>query len=326
MANPSITSVKGVRVGQASSRENLTGTTVVLFDHPALTVVDVRGGWPGTFDTDSLRTGMTFLSKHAVFLTGGDVFGLNAAAGIQRYLLGHGASDHLPSDLPGVVGANIYDLEFGKKLDRVDYAGLGHAACMNASRKPVRQGNFGAGTGATVGKLLGMEHAMKGGVGSSVAEVSGKFRIGAVVVVNAVGNVFDRQGVTVAGTRKGGRARGFVELEDMAEDLARSGLKEKPSPRATTIGVVATDLDLSHGELTRIATMAHDGIARCVRPAHGATDGDALFCSSTARVQTPRLGLEQITLMGELAAIQVQKSILSGVFHARSLAGIPSSG
>lgn len=326
MANTTITAVKGVRVGHAASAANLTGATVVLFDRPSSTAVDVRGGWPGTVDTDSVGAGKTFYAKHAVFLTGGDVFGLKCAFGVQRFLLEHGiASSSEPARLPGVVGANIYDLEFGRRLDRVDYERLGYAACRSASKKTVQQGNFGAGFGATVGKLRGMEHAMKGGVGSSVTEVGGAFRVGALVVTNAVGNILDQKGMTIAGTRKGKDRNDFAEMEEVAREYVSGRGLSKRTPRATTIGVVVTDLEVSHESLLRIAEMAHDGIARSVRPAHGATDGDTLFCVSTAERIMARQDPDLMTLVGHMAATQVQSAVMNAVLRARPLAGIPSA-
>lgn len=309
------------------SRENYTGSTVIIFERPAVTAIDVRGGWPGTMDTDSLAPGKTFFRKHAVFLTGGDVFGLKCAFGVQRFLLEEGiASSHEPSGLPAVVGANIYDLEFGKALERVDYEKLGYDASRSASSAPVRQGNVGAGMGATVGKLRGVGRAMKGGLGSSAAEVGGLFTVGALVVSNAVGNVFDMRGITIAGTRKGKAKGGFVEMEEMADELIQPGPLGRMSGRATTIGVVATDLALSHEEALRVAEMAHDGIGRSVRPAHGATDGDTLFLVSTGTMRPPGLTPDMITLVGHTAATQVQTAVLNGVLSAKPLAGVPALG
>lgn len=327
MQNHTVTAIEGIRVGHAVSAENLTGCTVLLVEPPSITAADARGGWPGTFDTDSLSVGKTFYRKQAVFLTGGDVFGLNCAFGVQRFLLEKGfASVKEPSELPGVVGANIYDLEFGKDLSKVDYEKLGYQACLNASSSPVLEGNQGAGLGATVGKLVGIERSMKGGVGSSAALVAGRFSVGVVLVVNAVGNVFDGRGVTIAGTRKRGKQRGFLEMQDLATEIIPASHAPKASSRATTVGVVVTNLELSHEEAIKVVEMAHDGLARCIRPVHTATDGDTLFCVSTGRVRIQRSSPDLISLVGHTASVQVEQSVRRGVLKAKPLAGVPAAG
>lgn len=327
MVNSSITAVLGVRVGHAVRVRNLTGTTVLLVDKQAVTAVDARGGWPGTLDTDSVGPGKTFYRKHAIFLTGGDVFGLKCAFGIQRFLLERGVASKIePGSLPGVVGANIYDLEFGKSLDMVDYEMLGYEACRNATAKPVQQGNFGAGLGATVGKLRGIRDAMKGGVGSSVSSSGGRFRVGALAVVNSVGNVFGSDGTTIAGTRSRTTKGKFVEMEEIGDEFMSGQATGRRSARATTIAVVATDLELSHEETLKVAEMAHDGVARSIRPVHGATDGDTIFCVSTAERRIVRSNPDLITLVGHLAAIQMQKAVVNAILKAKPLGGVPAAG
>jgi L-aminopeptidase/D-esterase-like protein len=325
MENQTITAIDGISVGQSVSEKNLTGCTVLLLASPAVTAVDARGGWPGTMDTDSVGAAKTFYKKHAVFLTGGDVFGLKCAFGIQRFLLDRGlASKSEPGGLPGIVGANIYDLEFGNALDKVDYEKLGYDACVKASRSPVAEGNQGAGLGATVGKLRGIKYAMKGGIGSTSVRVAGRFTVGALVVTNAVGNVFGTDGGTIAGTRKGKRRDEFVEIEDISSSYVALR-KKRPTPRATTIGVVATDLDLSHEETIKVAEMANDGLARCIRPVHTATDGDVIFCVSTGKVSLGELSPDLLSLVGHTAATEVQRSVESAVRSTRGLAGIPAA-
>ncbi len=324
MRNATITSVEGVRVGHAADRKNFTGCTVVLFDKASVTAVEARGGWPGTMDTDSVGVGKTFVNKHAVFLTGGDVFGLKCAFGIQRYLMEkHLASASEPFRLPAIVGANIYDLEFGRAVEKVDYEALGYEASKNASKKQAAEGNVGAGLGATVGKLKGKGSFMKGGVGSA-STTFGRFTVGAIVVVNAVGNVYGSNGKTIAGTRRTG-GTGFVEMDELAEDYASTAGGKRRTSRATTIGVVATDLELSHEEAIKVVEMAHDGLARCIRPVHAATDGDTLFCVSTGVVRRGKASPDLITLVGHTAASMVQKSVLNGVLKARTLGGVPSA-
>lgn len=323
--NETITAIKGISVGHAEIRSKRTGCTILIFDHPAVTAVEARGGWPGTFDTDSIGPGKTFYKKHAIFLTGGDVFGLQCSAGIQKYLVEKGAaSDRKAGFLPGVVGANIYDLNFGEDISRIAYSTLGYNACKQASARPVKQGNFGAGLGATVGKLRGMRFAMKGGVGSSVASLPFGIKVGALVVTNALGNVFERD-LTIAGTRKSVQNQecSFVELEEITKDYVDTIEQQNPNKsKATTIGIIVTDLKLSHEETLKVAEMSHDGLARCIRPAHATTDGDTLFCASTEEKHV-RMTSNLLDLVGHVAALQVQRSVISAVKNAQSLFGIP---
>jgi L-aminopeptidase/D-esterase-like protein len=324
--NNTITAIHGIKVGHAADPKSITGCTVLLFKNPVVTSVEARGGWPGTFDTDSVASGKTFYRKHAIFLTGGDVFGLACAKGIQRYLIERGiASKDKPGQLPAVVGANIYDVDFGHNVADTDYSKLGYEACHNASRRPVNQGNHGAGIGATVGKLKGIKYATKGGVGSSVTRILFGVQVGALVVTNSLGNVFDESGRTIAGTRKDVDSRVYVEIEDLMEEYVKT-MSTYSKAKATTIGVVATNLQLSHEHLLKVTEMAHDGFPRCIRPAHATIDGDTLFSVSTAYRRTDNISHALIDLVGHVAAMQVTKAILNAVRNATALNGIPSIG
>src|SRR5439155_1326764 len=170
-SNRTLTAIRGVRVGHAQDRRRRTGTTVVLLDPPAMAFADARGGWPGTYDTAASDLGKTFIDRHALLLTGGDVYGFDAVGGIRRFLLEKKlASPTGGGKMPGIMGTNIYDLGFADALG-LDYTSLGYAACANASTKPVPQGNVGAGMGATVGPFFGIKGGTKGGLGSSAARV-----------------------------------------------------------------------------------------------------------------------------------------------------------
>jgi L-aminopeptidase/D-esterase-like protein len=323
--NQTLTMIEGVKVGHSQLYANRTGCTVVLFDHPVVTAVEVRGGWPGTFDTESIAFSKTFYHKNAIFLTGGDVFGLNSASGIQKFLIIKKlASDIEPGSLPGVVGANIYDLDFGKNVSGVNFAKLGYKACINASSNPVREGNYGAGLGATVGKLKGIRYATKGGVGSVVTEIpSLGIKIGAIVVTNSLGNVFEsRSGTVIAGTRTDEQgAKEFFEIEDLIPlYLVKNRLLRS---RATTIGVVVTDLELSHEECLKVAEMAHDGLARSIRPSHATTDGDTIFCASTGRKKR-KMSHELLDVIGHYSSVEIASSVISAVRHAKKLNNVPA--
>src|SRR5437762_2655240 len=246
-ANRTLTAIRGVRVGHAQDRRRRTGTTVVLLDPPAMAFADARGGWPGTYDTAASDLGKTFIDRHALLLTGGDVYGFDAVAGIRRFLLEKKlASPTGGGKMPGIMGTNIYDLGFADALG-LDYTSLGYAACANASTKPVPQGNVGAGMGATVGPFFGIKGGTKGGLGSSAAKV-GPWTVGAVVVTNCVGNVYDPfRNRTIGGTRDK-RGHGFLEMDDVLGDY----VKHSTARFGTTIGTVGTDAPLDHEQLARL--------------------------------------------------------------------------
>ncbi len=315
--NVTITVVPAVRVGHAQNEQARTGCTVILFEPEADVACEARGGWPGTYDTHSIDVTKSFVKKHAVFLTGGDVFGFDTAIGIRRYLLERNlASTTGAGKLPGIVGANIYDIEFATVQD-ARYSDLGYSACVNASTGPVEEGNVGAGIGATVGKLNGMKFASKGGCGSFAMQLPNNIIVGALVVTNAVGNIYDPQnGKTIAGVRKPGG--GFQEFEEIMIDY----LKDM-SPHNTTIGIVATNVDLSHEQLIKVAQMAHDGLAMSIRPVHMSTDGDTIFAASTARVTGMR-ERERITdIIGYAGARCVATAVVRSTKAARTLSNIP---
>jgi L-aminopeptidase/D-esterase-like protein len=306
-----ITRVGGLAVGNAHSDDARTGVTVVLFDSPCPVAYEARGGWPGTYDTDSIDVAKTFVAKNAVFLTGGDVFGFDCAVGIRRYLVERGLAESRGAGrLPGVVGANIYDLEYAD-IGRADYAELGYRACVEATHGSFDEGNVGAGRGATVGKFRGMDLCSKGGVGSSYRELPHNIRVGALVVTNSVGNIVDpSSGTIVAGSRLPGG--GYASFEDHFEDYVGRAL------RSTSIGVVATNIGLTHEELVKVAQMAHDGLAMSVRPAHLSTDGDTLFAASTSK-QRPNIESRfLVDAVGYAAALCVAEAVLRSVGYKQS--------
>src|SRR2546426_1055749 len=263
IANSTLTSIRGVRVGQAQDIRRRTGSTVVLLEPPAMAFADARGGWPGTYDTAASDLGKTFIERHALLLTGGDVYGFDAVRGIRRFLLEHKlASPKGGRAMPAIIGTNIYDLAFAD-IQGLDYTDLGYAACTAASAKPVAQGNVGAGIGATVGPFFGSSGGTKGGLGSCAAR-AGPWAVGAIMVTNCVGNVYDPfENHTIGGTlRKDGV--GFMEMDDVSDEY----LRRSTTRSGTTVGVVGTDAPLEHEQLARLVELAHDGIALAVRPAH----------------------------------------------------------
>ena len=302
----SITDVQGLKVGHHTDSRRPTGCTVVLCEAGVTCGVDVRGAAPGTRETDLLAPGNLVDRVHALLLAGGSSFGLDAASGVMRWLdeRGHGFVVG-PARVPIVPAAVLFDLWLGDARIRPD-AQAGHAACEAASTDAPEQGNVGAGAGATVGKLFGIAHAMKGGIGTASIEANG-VRIAALVAVNAVGDVIDPATArVVAGSRQlDGRTPRRITAA-LARGLMPPNIL---AGAATTIGVVATDAALDKAQCSRLATMAHDGLARCIDPVHTASDGDTLFALATA---SNRRTLP-LTVLGALVAEVTQRAVLNGV-------------
>ena len=315
-----ITDVAGVAVGHFTHPQRATGCTVLLCPQGAVAGVDVRGGSPGTRETDLLRPQNTVERVHAVLLAGGSAFGLDAAGGVMRWLeeRGHGYPVGAVR-VPIVPAAVIFDLWHGHSTLRPD-AQAGHAACEAASTRPPAQGSIGAGAGATVGKLFGIERCMAGGIGSASLRVGG-VTVGALVVVNATGDVLDpSDGQVVAGAR---RSASGLQLTGSSNALLRGELPERlRAGGATTIGVIATDAALDKAQCTQLATMAHDGLARCISPAHTPFDGDALFALALGDKDAPQASL---ALLGTLAAEATARAVLHAVEHAVGRPGCPAA-
>jgi L-aminopeptidase/D-esterase-like protein len=310
-----VTAIPGLRVGHWTDRRAATGCTVVLCQEGAVAAVDVRGGAPGTRETDLLRPGNLVERIHAVLLSGGSAFGLDAAAGVMRYLEEQGVGFATPGGLvPIVVEAVLYDLSVGRSDVRPD-AAAGYAACGVAKGGRVSQGSVGAGSGATVGKALGMERAVKGGIGTA-SERADDVIVGALVAVNCLGEVVDPDsGRILAGPRD--EKGGFLSTLDI---LRRRSSGLAGGFTNSTIGVVATNARLNREQAYRLAVMAHDGLSRAVRPAHTPVDGDVFFSLATGATEGP---VDPI-ILGALAARAVERAIVQAVTEARGLAGVPS--
>ncbi|HET6561342.1 MAG TPA: P1 family peptidase [Marmoricola sp.] len=280
-----ITDVPGIRVGHWTDSVGLTGCTVVLLpEEGAIASVDVRGAAPGTRETDLLQPGRTVERVHAILLTGGSAFGLAAADGVMTYLAERGVGvETMDARVPIVPAAVLYDLGAGSADAHPD-AAAGHAACVDAEPgSPCGSGPFGAGTGATVGKLLGPEDASAGGIGSASIGLPGGGVVGAVAAVNAVGDVVAEDGTVLAGALPTG-------VEDR---LLVEGMPARPLPSGnTTLVVVATDVSLTRAQAHRLAVVAHDGLARAIRPVHTSLDGDAVFTVSTGEREEDQVVLE----------------------------------
>ncbi|MFI4931685.1 MAG: P1 family peptidase [Burkholderiales bacterium] len=308
----SITDVQGLKVGHDTNSRRPTGCTVVLCEAGVTCGVDVRGAAPGTRETDLLAPGNLVDRVHAVLLAGGSAFGLDAAGGVMRWLDEHGHGFTVgPARVPIVPAAVLFDLWLGDARIRPD-AQAGFAACEAASDQAPAQGCVGAGAGATVGKLFGIAHAMKGGIGSASLEVNG-VRIAALVAVNAAGDVIDPATArVVAGSRQlDGRTPRRITAA-LARGLMPPNIL---AGAATTIGIVATDAALDKAQCARLATVSHDGLARCIDPVHTASDGDTMFALATGgnRRTLP------LTVLGALAAEVTQRAVLNGVRAATGL-------
>jgi L-aminopeptidase/D-esterase-like protein len=314
--NNTITDVPGIEVGHATNAEALTGCTVVMCREGAVGGVDVRGLAPGTRETDLLRPGKLVQQVHAVLLSGGSAYGLAAADGVMRYLEERRIGFKVgASVVPIVPAAILFDLAIGDAAVRPD-AAMGYGACQAASTEAVAEGNVGAGTGATVGKVLGPKRCMKGGLGSA-SRKSGGVVVGAVVAVNAFGDVVDPLGGQIVAGARALQGGGFADtLRVMSSFIGRTAL----SLTNTVIGVVATNAKLSKAETNVVASMAHDGLARAIRPCHTLFDGDTIFSLSTGA----RRG--NVGVVGALAAEAMAEAILRGVRAAKGVAGVPSIG
>ena len=311
-----ITDVPGISVGHAEDPQGLTGCTVVLCPEGAVAGGDVRGGAPGTRETDLLRPGQLVEKAHAVLLAGGSAFGLDAAGGVMRFLeeRDHGF-DTLVAKVPIVPAAVIFDLAIGDPTRRPD-AAMGYQACQNARRGRIRQGTVGAGMGATVGKLRGPFGAMKTGVGSYSLRLDGGVVVGAIIVVNAFGDVLDwRTGRILAGARELGTGK-FLGTAEAIKGAAPSGTA---AGQNTTIGVVATNAALTKAEVNRVALMAHDGLARSISPVHTMFDGDTIFALSTggAEGDVSRIGVVAVEVVAEAVRRAVQKAEGAGGYPAQ---------
>lgn len=329
----SITDVPGLRVGHAHDAAALTGVTVVLCAGPsgagAVGGVDQRGGAPGTRETDPLRPMHLVQKVHAIVLAGGSAFGLDSATGVVNYLEEKGIGfDVRVARVPIVPAAILFDLGIGNAKVRPD-AAMGYAACQNATDGPVAEGCVGAGLGATVGKILGMERAMKSGIGTASVDLGGGAVVGALVAVNAFGDVIDpASGQIIAGSRsvtaeplEFGTPGYFADtLAVMKSLVGNSALRFARRDQHTVIGVVASNAKLTKEEVNKVAQMAHDGLARCVRPAHTMLDGDTLFALATGEVEV------DVNVVGAYAAEAVAQAILRAVRLAEPMGGLPAAG
>ncbi|SDJ89941.1 L-aminopeptidase/D-esterase [Ferrimonas sediminum] len=311
----SLFNIKGLAIGQADDQQGLTGVTVLRFDGGATAGVDVRGAAPGTRETDLLKPENLVDKVHAIVLSGGSAFGLDSMSGVARYLEEQKIGfDTGVAYVPIVTGAVLFDLALGDPKRRPD-ADMGYRAAAGAKRQGLEEGSVGAGTGASVGKIAGMGRATKSGIGSYSLTLDNGLVVGAVVAVNAWGDVVSGNTV-VAGTRSEDGKR-FVS----GTDLILAGANgEGFAGRNTTIGAIVTNAKLTKSQALKLAQMGHDGYARAIRPVHSMYDGDTLFAAGTGEIE-----VSNINAIGVIAAEVVEQAIHRAVQAATAAGGLPAA-
>ncbi len=323
--NNAITDVRGIEVGHAQNDEALTGCTVILCRKGAVAGVDVRGGAPGTRETDLLNPINLVEKVHAITLAGGSAFGLDAASGVMKYLEENKIGFNTGvAKVPIVPSAILFDLGIGQADVRPDSV-MGYQAATSASSAPPAEGNVGAGTGASVGKMFGANLSMKSGEGTASMDIGGGVVVGALVAVNAWGDVVDpNSNEIIAGLRSGkvgpvrvGGKDHFANTLSMMKKPAGRSLMRLATRTNTVIGVVATNAKLTKAQATKVAQMAHDGVARTIRPAHTMQDGDTIFALSTGNRKS------DVTSVGSFAAEVMAQAIIRAVKMAGSAGGLP---
>ncbi|MCF8146528.1 MAG: P1 family peptidase [Deltaproteobacteria bacterium] len=313
MKEIAVTDIEGISVGHAQDLKAATGCTVIIGREGVTAGVDVRGGAPGTRETDLLDPVNLVQQIHGVVLSGGSSFGLDAACGVMQYLEEEGIGfDAGVTKIPIVCGAVLFDLAVGDYTVRPDRK-MGHAACLDAGIPGCAEGCVGAGAGATVGKILGMDRCMKSGLGA-ICVRTGELEMGAIVAVNCLGDVIDPEtGETLAGVLdEEGKGRLNTE-EIMVRQFAHRRMTFGGN---TTIGSVVTNARLTKPEAKKVASMAHNGYGRTLRPAHSMFDGDTIFALATGRVDA------DVSVVGMLAARVVEQAVVRAVKKATSLCGL----
>lgn len=312
----SITDVLGLEVGHFTHSERLTGCSVVLARQGAVAAVDVRGAAPGTRETDLLDPANLVEHVHAIVLSGGSAFGLDAASGVVRYLREQNIGFNTGFGVvPIVPAAVLFDLPIVREGDNPQAFPdnhSGYSACLSASSATPLQGNVGAGAGASVGKLFGLNRAMKGGIGTASVRV-GPWVVGALVACNAVGDVIDPETGSILA---GARSADGTQLHDTQRALLAGEKLLRPMPGTnTTIGVIATNALLTKAQAKRLAMSAHDGLARAVRPAHTTLDGDTLFAMATGTEKSAA----DVLLLSVMAAQATGLAIVNAIYAAETI-------
>lgn len=311
----SITDIKNVHIGHAHNEEHATGCTVIICDKKAKCGVDVRGGGPASRETDLLNPLMSNDGINGLLLSGGSAFGLDAAGGVMKYLEEKGRGVKVGNAIvPIVVGSCIFDLNCVDGSVRPD-AAMGYEACLDSEKNMERNGNVGAGMGATVGKILGNPSTMKSGLGCYAVQV-GSLKVGAIVVVNAIGDVYEMDSDKQLAGLLNKKKDGMISSEEYAVKLLQIASKFALN---TTIGAIITNGDLDKAEMNKVAAMASNGIARTIRPVNTSMDGDSVYALSVGKVKTCA------DVVGTLAAHVMGKAINRAVLETEEKYGYKSA-
>lgn len=309
----SIKEIKNIKIGQTQDVNAGTGCTVIICENGAPTGLDVRGGGPASRESELLKAEANAQFIHAVVLSGGSAFGLDAAGGVMQYLEEHGIGfDVGVTKVPLVSQACLFDLTVGDTFTRPDKK-MGYEACVNAENGGNYQdGNYGAGTGATVGKLFNMDYCMKSGIGSYAVSV-GELQVGAIVAVNALGDIYDwKEGKKIAGLLDESK-KGFRSTTE--EMYKKYDVIENKFTGNTTIGIIITNAKFDKTKLNKIAGMTHNGYARAIHPVHTSADGDSIFAMSVGEVEA------DMDMVGTLASDVMAEAIIRAVNSADSAYG-----
>ncbi len=320
MKEISINEFEDFRIGQTENKEAGTGCTIIISESGMAAGVDIRGGGPASRECELLRPFSVAELIHALVLGGGSAFGLDASGGVLKYLEEKGIGyDMGITHVPLVCQSDIFDLTVGDPMVRPGNE-MGYQACINSENGNYKDGNYGAGCGATVGKWLGMAHCMKSGIGSAAVSLDtseGKIKLGALVVVNAIGDIFDPDdGREIAGILSEDR-KSLRNTEQLMYETAE--MKNGSFAGNTTIGAILTNAAFDKIKLSKIASMAHNGYARCIRPVHTTMDGDSIYALSSGKIKA------DIDLVGTLAARVMSKAIVKAVMSAEGAYGFPAA-
>lgn len=311
-----ISDIEGIKIGNAQNIEAGTGCTVILCENGGCAGVDVRGGGPASHETELLNPVNTIEKIHGIVLSGGSAYGLEASSGVMKYLEEKGIGFNIGVGVvPIVCGASLFDLGVGDHKIRPDKA-MGYLACCNSEKNILEEGNFGAGTGASVGKYRGMERAMKSGLGTYCVEI-GELKVGAIVAVNAIGNVVDTEKHQfLAGLLNEEKTQIIDTREEIWKDIEKEQLSQNTN---TTIGCIITNAKLTKAQANKIASMAHNGYARAICPVHTSLDGDTIFSLCTGEIES------NVDKIGTLGAFVMEKAIIRAVKNSKSAYGLKSS-
>ncbi|MFA6708466.1 MAG: P1 family peptidase [Fusobacterium sp.] len=312
-----ITEIKGVKIGHAQNIKGATGCTVILCEDGAVAGVDVRGGAPASRETELLKSENTVEKIHGILLSGGSAYGLDAAAGVMEYLEKKEKGFKVRGEIiPIVCGSSLFDLIVGDPKCRPDKK-MGYEACLNSEKEEIKEGNVGAGTGASIGKINGIENAMKGGLGIYAVQL-GKLKVGAVVAVNAFGDVIDVDtNEILAGLLNKEKNKLISTEEEMYSQY--ENLSNDTFSGNTTIGCIITNAKLTKAQMNKLASISHNAYAKAISPVHTTVDGDAIFTLTTGEVEAT------LDIVGALATKVMGKAINRGILKAKSAYNLKSA-